>query len=328
MVVQKRITWIQAGWLSLLIACGLIACRGTGTGVPTAAPTLIPAATDPPATATPVPTEDTGMIAARVRGEPIPLADYERQVRQFRAVYTDKDYDWGSEEGQRRAVQIQREVLRSLIQTLLIQQEAARRGLAISDEELEANVRESIEKGGGEASFQKWLRQNDLTREEFAAEVRMGLLTARLIEEVTRDLERSAEQVHVRQILLADPTTATQVRRVLEAGEDFATLAAQYSHDQASRDDGGDLGWFARGLLIPPEVEEAAFALQPGDISEVVQSPMGYHIIQIVERESDRPLPLDVFQALKGQIMARWLEEQTRSAQIEILIDTSTPLQE
>jgi len=268
------------------------------------------------------------MIAARVNGEPIPLADYERQVRQFRAVYADVGYDWTTEEGQRLAAQIQRRALESLIQTLLIQQEAARRGLAISDEELESNVRESIEKGGREEAFQDWLRQNGLTREQFVAEARMGLLTSRLIEELTPDLKQQAEQVHGRHILLADLTTAQQVRRMLEAREDFATLAAQYSHDQFTRDRGGDLGWFARGLLAWPEVEEAAFALQPGQISEVVQSPMGSHIIQVVERDADRPLPPDMFQALKEQTVTRWLEEQRRSAQVEILIDTDTPFEE
>lgn len=153
----------------------------------------------------------------------------------------------------------------------------------------------------------------------------MGLLTSRLIEEFTPGLKQRAEQVHARHILLADPTTAQQVRRMLEAGEDFATLAAQYSHDQFTRGRGGDLGWFARRLLAWPEVEEAAFALQPGQISEVVQSPMGCHIIQVVERDADRPLPPEMFQALKEQTVTRWLEEQRRSAQVEILIDTDTP---
>ena len=55
---------------------------------------------------------------------------------------------------------------------------------------------------------------------------------------------------------------------------------------------------------------------------------MGYHIIQVVERDADRPLPPDMFQALKEQTVTRWLGEQRRSAQVEILIDTDTPFEE
>ena len=320
--------WGTVFLLSMAIGIILSGCGARGVTMPTATPTLLPTAV-PTATATvaPTPTLDIEKLAARVNGEPIPLADYERQVRQFKAAYADANYDWTSEEGQRLASQIQSQVLEAMIQTLLIQQEAARRGLTVSDEELEANVQESIEKGDGEAAFKEWLQKNGLTREQFVEEVRTGLLTSRLIEELTADLKQRTEQVHARHILLADLTTAQQVRRMLDRGEDFATLAKEYSHDQFTRDNGGDLGWFARGTLTWPEVEEAAFALQPGQISDVVKSPMGYHIIQVIERDPDRPLSPEMFQALKERTVARWLEEQRRSAQVEIFINVNEPLE-
>jgi len=73
---------------------------------------------------------------------------------------------------------------------------------------------------------------------------------------------------------------ADSVLVALRAGADFATLAKRFSDDVASRDDGGDLGWFRRGRMVP-EFEAAAFALRPGQVSNVVETPFGYHLIQV-----------------------------------------------
>jgi peptidyl-prolyl cis-trans isomerase D len=81
--------------------------------------------------------------------------------------------------------------------------------------------------------------------------------------------------------------TARRVRAEIVAGADFAEQARNYSVDPATKDRGGDLGWFARGDMTPA-FEQAAFALEPGEISEPVLTPFGYHIIQVTEREENR----------------------------------------
>jgi hypothetical protein len=123
------------------------------------------------------------------------------------------------------------------------------------------------------------------------------------------------DQVHARHILIAMKTPASQPQEELErppaekseeltkpqarakaeevlkrvrAGEDFVSLAKQFSTDPGSKETGGDLGWFGRGRMVP-EFEKAAFALQPGQVSEIVESPFGFHIIRVDERRTGDP---------------------------------------
>jgi peptidyl-prolyl cis-trans isomerase SurA len=75
-------------------------------------------------------------------------------------------------------------------------------------------------------------------------------------------------------------SVADSVLQALRAGEDFATAARRFSADPGSKEEGGDLGWFRRGRMVR-EFEAAAFSLRPGQISPVVETPFGFHLIQV-----------------------------------------------
>lgn len=87
-------------------------------------------------------------------------------------------------------------------------------------------------------------------------------------------------------------TRADEVKKKLDLGADFATLATEYSEDPGSKDKGGELGWFPRGRMVGP-FEEAAFALKPGEVSGVVESPFGFNIIKVEDVREERQKPLD-----------------------------------
>lgn len=310
---------------ALLVSCGPQNIPPTEGMVPKPTNTALQERTLPLATSViPEPSPTAAReepLAAKVNGQPILLADYQKQVARFEAAMAGQGFDLESEDGQAMIAQMRRQVLDSMIERVLIAQAAAREGVIVSEEELTAAIQESIEEGGGQASFEEWLRTNDLTYEDFAKEIRFQLLAQAIFERITASVPITAEQVHARHILVGTEEEAQVILTRLQAGEDFATLAKERSQDENTREAGGDLGFFSQGQLISPEVEEAAFALSPGQISGVVRSQFGYHIIQVLERILDRPLPPEIWNALKEQAFARWLQEQRDNAIIERFID-------
>ncbi len=134
------------------------------------------------------------------------------------------------------------------------------------------------------------------------------------------DRDRPGERVRARHILLAfgedrEPARVDSLRALAQelrdrarAGEDFAALAEEYSDDPGSAARGGDLSFFERGVMVPP-FEEAAFELEPGEVSDVVETQFGFHVILVEERET--PTFEEVREALRQEI------SQMRTAEAE-----------
>jgi parvulin-like peptidyl-prolyl isomerase len=135
------------------------------------------------------------------------------------------------------------------------------------------------------------------------------------------------DQIHVQHILFAtvampspaDPTggkpdaeakkkTAEDVLQRVKNGEDFGELAKQYSDDPGSKEKGGDLGWSPRFKFVP-EFEEAAWKLQPGQVSELVKTDYGYHIIKVLERKPPEDLTPQTTEELKDALSQRRFEQ-------------------
>lgn len=140
-----------------------------------------------------------------------------------------------------------------------------------------------------------------------------------LYDMVTADVEReNQEYIWARHILVEDEATAEEVREKILAGEDFSELAIEYSKDPSAATNYGDLGWFTSGQMVPP-FEEAAFALENiGDVSGVVESDFGFHVIQLLGRES-RAMDDTTYQDKKDTAFQNWIAEKYAESDIEIL---------
>jgi len=113
------------------------------------------------------------------------------------------------------------------------------------------------------------------------------------------------EQVHVRHILVGTEAEARFVLARLNRGEKFQDLAKTLSKDPGSREQSGDLGFIGRGQLVP-EFERVAFTLQPGQVSDVVKTQFGFHIIQMIERKTAQPSRLEqVREQIRRQLLSK-----------------------
>lgn len=134
------------------------------------------------------------------------------------------------------------------------------------------------------------------------------ILQRKLAEEIAADVPAVETQVWARHILVSELPSAEDLIIRLNNGNDFATLAREFSVDTGSGAAGGDLGWFGSGVMVA-EFEAAVFALEnPGDITQTpVQSQFGYHIIQLIAKQ-DRPLSADQYAAAKDAAFQEWLD--------------------
>jgi parvulin-like peptidyl-prolyl isomerase len=266
----------------------------------------------PTPTYTPIPPN----VVAIVNDQPIFQEALERQLKHLQKAMEAS----GEKPDPQTLEQMRRQVLEGLIDQTIMEQAAARLGIKVSPEELEESIRKVVQEGG-EENFRRWLEQSELTMEEFREMTRLQLLSLKLFEAVTPPPPETMEQVHARHILLGSQEEAMQILERLRKGEDFASLARQFSKDDFTRELGGDLGFFPKGLSgLPPELEEAAFSLAPGQISGVIKSYYGYHIVQVLEKDPAHPLSEEAKRMFREQKFKEWLEKEKASARVQRLL--------
>jgi len=170
-----------------------------------------------------------------------------------------------------------------------------------------------------ESNYQEFLDslKNDGIKEQTIREiVRMAVIRQEIRDVVASDVSQTQEQVWVQHILVEDEETALEVLQKLDDGESFEDLAAEYSLDQSNAETGGDLGWFGRGQMVPA-FEDAAFALEVGEVSDPVQTDFGWHILKSNGKE-DRLLDSNAYEQLRNQAFSEWLLEIEAQYQPEI----------
>lgn len=320
----------------------------TTPGQPGAAPAAPPSK--------PADTSKMPAVVARVNGEEIKKEDLLLQAEQMRAQVAQAS----------RGRQVPplddafyKQILDGMVAQVLLLQDAKRQGVTVSDEELKPQMAALRGRFPSQAEFEKALSHQGLTEKELQERLRneaviQKYLGSKVFNEVAvsdqaarefydqnKDRMQRSERAHLRHILVrveqgatdADKqnarTKAEDLLKRAQAGEDFAKLAAENSDDPGSKAQGGDLSWISRGQTVPP-FEKAAFALtKPNELSGVVESQFGFHVIQLVEREAASAVPFEqakpqITQMLKqrqaGERLQAHVEDLKKKGKIEVFL--------
>lgn len=169
--------------------------------------------------------------------------------------------------------------------------EAKNLGLDATKEEIDAEMAQIAEAVGGADELKARLDIIGISEDTLKEDIRNSVIFEKLQDEITKDVDvtddevrQQLEEVNASHILVDNEELANELYQKLQDGADFAELAKEYSLDTGSKDDGGALGFFGRGVMIS-EFEDAAFNLEAGEISEPVRSQFGYHIIKTIEHK-------------------------------------------
>jgi peptidyl-prolyl cis-trans isomerase C len=264
----------------------------------TAAPSSTPA----------LPTPTAAPLAATVNGVGIPLAAYQASFAQLQKADTDLKKT-ATEADQRQRV------LDDLVDQELLAQAAKADGYTLAETDLDARIAQLTTQAGGTEKLQAWKSANGYSDASLREALRASLAASWERDHIIAQVPETADQVHAQQILLPDEATAQKVQARLQSGVKFASIAFQY--DPVA---GGDLGWFPKGYLNAPEVETAAFTLQAGQTSDIIQSKLGFHIITVIERDPKHALSPDARLVLQQAALQQWLADQRSKGKISVLV--------
>ena len=182
----------------------------------------------------------------------------------------------------------------------------------------------AMTEAGYRAALKDYLQSAGIAESDLREVIRASLIRAKLEEAMRVDVPRQQEQTLARHILVKTEAEAQIILKRLQGGESWEALAAELSLDESNKDRGGDLGWFGRNVMTPA-FEEAAFAGAVGSIVGPVQTPFGWHLIDIQDRELRTLDDFDYQQASRAAFSA-WLDDQRTAAKLDIPDDWRTRL--
>lgn len=269
-------------------------------------------------------------VAAKVNGVPITTLELNRSFQ----AHVQVPYSTVQEDP--RAKEVLRQILDNLIDRELLLQRAKSLKMAVPAPQVDTQMQQLLQRFPSKEAFDQALAAQNLTMDSVKKDVESQLLRQQLVKkEILDKVNISAgdvqtfydknkgkyveeEQVRARHILIkvppeVSPTDEAKLKgkaddalKRAKQGEDFAGLATELS-DDGSKENGGDLGFFPRGRMVPA-FEEVAFTLQPGQTSDVVRSQFGYHIIKVEDRKTGRALAFD---EAKSQVKDDLTQQQT-----------------
>ena len=325
--------------LPLVLALAISACSkdnpAAASNPPAAQTGGQPAADAPPK---PVPAQ-LPEVVARVNGETIAKSEFEKAIKNVEGRA-------GQPVPANERDRVYRGILDQLIAYRLLMQETRSRKIDVPEAEIDARVAQIRQQFPSEDVFKQTLAQQNMSVEQLREDARSDMRVAKMLEtEVNAgvsvqpqdvdafykenpDKFKQGERVRASHILIRTPekadaktkdearAKAADVLKQVKGGKDFGELAKHYSQDPGSAANGGDLGYFMQGQMVGP-FEQAAFSMKPGEVSDLVETPFGFHIIKVADKQGARTVPLE---EVKPQI-EQFLQNQQRQQKTDAFVN-------
>lgn len=289
-------------------------------------------------------------VIARINDEPVTREDLDLEIDHLmRRVFGDQV---PPEQRQQFRTRLEASAFRQLVLRSQLRAYSEENGLTVDDAQIDEKVKEVLSRFGSEEQAEAVLSRAGMTKEELRQDVARGALMEKAVDHYLSKLPKPStaeieayyqehvadftqpEHVVARHILIqaapeedaaskeAKLSRAEEIRKELLEGADFAEAARKYSEGPSSVN-GGLLNPFSRGDMAP-EFEKAAFELDPGAISEIVETQFGFHIIQVSSHEAEKVMGLDearpdVLKQMEAEVLGQWFQQLADAAKVEPL---------
>ncbi|KYG34815.1 peptidylprolyl isomerase [Alkalihalobacillus trypoxylicola] len=219
------------------------------------------------------------------------------------------------------------EGLETLVTNKVIELEAEKQGVTVSDEEINEEKQRYFDLYGGEEAFEEMLALNGVLMEDIENDITQYLLSRKMIEpsiEITdediqahfdsnKEQYNQQEQVEASHILVGSEEEAEEVIEKLNDGEAFSELAAEYSTDESNKDNGGELGFFGRGEMVEA-FDAAVFEMDIDEISDPIETDFGFHVVQVTDKlEAEEAVLEDHKEEVESALLDQKIQAQYNS---------------
>lgn len=244
--------------------------------------------------------------AVMADGRYVTMNSFYEQLEILKTYYKEfKKVDFSSEDGEKKLTELRKEVMDRLVEDAIVAAEAKKMNVSVSKKELDESFDKLVTSNGGQKDFSEILKKYyGLTPEEFKTKI----YEPRLLRQKLTDKINSDESV-----TSASKKKAEDLLAQIKAGADFAKLAKENSQDPGSAANGGDLGFFGKGKMVP-EFEKVAFEIKVGEVSGVVKTVYGFHIIKVTDKKDDQVKASHIL--IKVRDFNEWLVDMKKSVKI------------
>lgn len=261
-------------------------------------------------------------VIATVDGRQISRAEFEKAYGKKKSMFKSR-YGVDLDSLEIAKARVKTKIVSELVEERIIRNEAERRNLNVDSKDVARKLEEMKQRFRNDKEHAQALADLQIQLSDVLASINEELLRERVFEAVTHgigisdadvsayydaniDQFKRAEVVALRHILVKDQKLSSELVSQLKNGASFADLAAKYSEDTATRSKAGDLGLIRRGELVP-QIEDVAFALPVGQLSDPVKTQFGYHILTITGHFPSRLQP---FTEIQSELRARLITEK------------------